>query len=98
MGWVMTQCGGEGVASSSDAREAGPRLARVDVLQVPTNAPALTIPQRQVLLRSVRPRLIVDERRVLHIVADWQHRHHAASIYPRKLRLALHHALDEGSL
>jgi len=58
----------------------------------------LTLPQVQVLLCSVLPRLTCDVRSVLALVAYWQQRNHAAYGSHRKRRLALLNQLGEGSL
>jgi hypothetical protein len=65
---------------------------------VKKNAPALTIPQVQVLLCSILPRPVFDVQSVLAIVTYWQQRNHAAYISHRQRRLALLHSLVEGSL
>jgi hypothetical protein len=65
---------------------------------VKKTAPALTIPQVQVLLGSVLPRPTFDVQRVLALVAYWQQRNHAAYVSHRKRRLALLNHLGEGSL
>lgn len=68
------------------------------MLPVKKNAPALTIPQVQVLLCSVLPRPTFDVPCVLALVAYWQQRNHAAYVAHRKRRLALLKQLGEGSL
>jgi hypothetical protein len=65
---------------------------------VKKNAPALTIPQVQVLLCSLLPRPVFDVQSVLAMVTYWQHRNPAAYVSHRKRRLARLHSLVEGSL
>ena len=66
--------------------------------QVKKKAPALTIPQVQMLLISILPRRAFDAQAVLAIVAYWQQRNHAAYVSHRRRRVARLRELDEGSL
>ena len=52
-------------------------------------APALTVPQAQLLVCGVIPRRAFDAAWVLEVLAHWQHRNYVAYRAHRKRRIAL---------